>query len=425
MDTPVKFIKSIFVRILIILDIVFLLLLIIFNLNPSLNETIYSKGIYPILAWAVGVFTDLVSFSITELILIVFILVLIIRLILAIHKCIKRYRSFKNIFFHFLKQTFIVVSIVFVWFYFMWGFNYFRLPLESKVKALSIRKEVDEDLFYKVMNLTIDKANNLYTSSITRNNYSYKDLNETVNDAVAITIEEMDDIKLYPAKKMKVSLNNILEITNNLGVISPFFLESHFSKELIDAEFPFIMAHEKSHLFGYANETEANYIAFISCIKSKNKYLQYSAYSQILRYFLSQYQKECKEKYGDDEWEEKYKEVLLKIRKEVRDEYIQQKKRYEKYNTFLSQWMRSLYNVYLKINNIPEGIKAYSRVVKLILRSEEIEDLLEEWDESSMIKNYDAYLEEERESTFLQQKHGDDFIYNPYDDELKINNNSD
>ena len=52
------------------------------------------------------------------------------------------------------------------------------------------------------------------------------------------------------------------------GIYSPFTVEANINGEMPDMEKPFTACHELSHLRGYMNEGEANYIGWLACIGS-------------------------------------------------------------------------------------------------------------------------------------------------------------
>ena len=43
----------------------------------------------------------------------------------------------------------------------------------------------------------------------------------------------------------------------------PFLLETLLAPDLLDVERPFVIAHEWAHLAGYADESEANFVAWL------------------------------------------------------------------------------------------------------------------------------------------------------------------
>jgi hypothetical protein len=382
MDSPVRFIKSNLIRVLIALDLITIIMLVIFMFKPSFAESFYSRGIYPALTFIMGRFTDIVRVSISEVLLIGLLGVILIRLGIGIYRMIAGKKSFKNTFLHFLRQTFILASILFVWFYFMWGFNYYRLPLELKTKTISPETEINDQLFEETLQAMIERANRLYMSTISRSNRSYDQLEEKVDLAVSDAIQHIDNNKLNPATKSKVSITNILEFSATLGMISPFTLESHLSKELIGAEIPYIMAHEKTHLYGYANETEANYIAFVACMESDDNYFKYSAVSQVLRYFLAQY----RYRHTDEE----YEKLFSQLDRGIVNEYIKQRERARKRHNIFTEALNWIYDLYLKANNVSGGVMAYSRVTQMIMKSEKLNEYLDIVNED--ISDYDDFI---------------------------------
>src|SRR5262249_17772991 len=50
------------------------------------------------------------------------------------------------------------------------------------------------------------------------------------------------------------------------GMTVPFFLEVIVNPDVPSAERPFVVAHEWAHLAGYAAESEANFVAWLTCI---------------------------------------------------------------------------------------------------------------------------------------------------------------
>ena len=56
----------------------------------------------------------------------------------------------------------------------------------------------------------------------------------------------------------------------------PFFLETLLAPDLLDVERPFVIAHEWAHLAGYADESEANFVAWLTCRRGSPR-AQYSA----------------------------------------------------------------------------------------------------------------------------------------------------
>ena len=81
----------------------------------------------------------------------------------------------------------------------------------------------------------------------------------------------------YP--KPKPLLNAwILSVQKLSGVYSPFTVEANYNSAMTDYNIPFTACHELSHLKGFMQEQEANFIAFLAGITYDDPEFQYSSY---------------------------------------------------------------------------------------------------------------------------------------------------
>src|SRR5438477_2304290 len=51
------------------------------------------------------------------------------------------------------------------------------------------------------------------------------------------------------------------------GMTDPFFLETLIESDLLPIERPFVIAHEWGHLAGFADEGEANFAGWLTCVR--------------------------------------------------------------------------------------------------------------------------------------------------------------
>jgi hypothetical protein len=71
------------------------------------------------------------------------------------------------------------------------------------------------------------------------------------------------------------------EIMTRLGVSGlyfPFTGEPNYNADVPDFQLPFTMAHEMAHQRGVARESEANFVAYLVCISSRDPFVRYSGY---------------------------------------------------------------------------------------------------------------------------------------------------
>jgi hypothetical protein len=62
------------------------------------------------------------------------------------------------------------------------------------------------------------------------------------------------------------------------GIYSPFTGEPNYNADMPDFQLPFTMAHEMAHQRGVARESEANFVAYLVCIGSRDPFVRYSGY---------------------------------------------------------------------------------------------------------------------------------------------------
>ncbi len=61
------------------------------------------------------------------------------------------------------------------------------------------------------------------------------------------------------------------------GMVNPFALEVLVNPDLLPMERPFVFAHEWAHLAGYADESEASFVGFLTCLRA-GRAAEYSAW---------------------------------------------------------------------------------------------------------------------------------------------------
>jgi hypothetical protein len=68
------------------------------------------------------------------------------------------------------------------------------------------------------------------------------------------------------------------------GMTDPFFLETLVASDVLPFERPMVVAHEWSHLAGVNDEGEANFVAWIACVRStpSHRYARGCRYEEVL-----------------------------------------------------------------------------------------------------------------------------------------------
>ena len=332
-------------------SIPFLLALIVFLLVrlgvhfPGQVEQYYSRGIYPVIAGVFSMISGLISWSLWDSFWIGTVIWAVTGLVLVIIRRI----SIKLFFLRIFQSVAIFYSI----FYLTWGFNYFRPNIETRLGWNKV-KLYEED-FRNILDTLIVKTNETYTSFTTND---YNEIQRQLEDSYGQNSEMLGITWPYGSRNPKTILvSSYFAKSGVSGYFGPFFNEVHINHYQLPMDYPFILAHEKAHQFGIANEAEANITAFIVCTGSSDRRLQYSGYMHLLLYFLND------AFYMDD-----YETYLKKIDKFVLEDIVSRQKYYDKLrNRRLENFQNAANNVYLKSQNISKGIKNYNQVVGLMI----------------------------------------------------------
>lgn len=161
----------------------------------------------------------------------------------------------------------------------------------------------------------------------------------------------------YPYPK-PLLLSRILSVQQLTGIYSPFTVEANYNREMPRYNIPFTICHELSHLAGYMQEEEANFIAFLACSGSEDPYFRYSASLSAFVYAGNALAA------ADPEG---YRALYQTLPASVRQELSEEQEFWSRYESPVSDAADRLNDHYLKANGQSAGTKSYGQVVDLLL----------------------------------------------------------
>ena len=246
-----------------------------------------------------------------------------------------------------------ILSVAFILFYALWGFNYYRSDLNER---LGIEKQTpNTDLFTNELKILIDTTNADYC---TFDDFNISEIDSLVEDSYK-RLAPILKLK-YPQgkrKPKKITLSRFFAKAGISGYYGPFFNEVHINKHVLPVEYPFVLAHEKAHQFGITSEAEANFYAWLACVNSTKEQLRYSANLMVLRFFLYQGSRL-----------ENYQEIIKWVNDDVKEDYQKIRENWQKLrNEKVDKIASKVNDTYLKTNQIKKGIDDYNNVVQLVM----------------------------------------------------------
>ena len=318
--------------------------------NPNWVEAVYSNTVYPIVCEMQQVLFGSVSFSVGD----------VLYLMASILFCVWTFsiiRHFKRKFKTAWIDVLVLLSVVHFLFYCIWGLNYYRIPLYEK---LHYDTTYSEEALACTLEQLIVKVNTLHLQLVSQEDekvgspYGKKELVQKVASEFYF---DQDARIIQPVLKMSLwSLP--LTYMGYAGYVNPFTLEAQANKLLPELSLVTTSAHEMAHQLGYAPESEANFIAFLSCIQHSDPYIQFAGYTFALRYCYSDLYRSNPERATA---------LAACLHSGIVKNFNEMSSFWKRYENPLEPLFKSSYDAYLKANGQKAGIKSYNGMVGLVV----------------------------------------------------------
>ncbi|MDO3640585.1 DUF3810 domain-containing protein [Mucilaginibacter sp. L3T2-6] len=329
-------------------------LLILFAGYPQAVECYFSEGAYPIISTVLHPVLNIFPFSVGDIIYILAIGHLAYALIIFIKRLLKK--DFLTAGFRVLKLI-IKVQIAILVFYLFWGMNYFRPPAGERLNLRDTSYTTDK--LKAVTAMLIDSANatraRLTVHDMKQENDS---IYKTAIRAVCKLSSDSVGFRTYHPDIKSSLLTPLLNFIGTSGYFNPFTGEAQINYQMPVFNRPVVACHEMSHQMGYGPEDEADFAGFLAGINSNDKLLRYSAYHMAVDEFMHAL-------YYRDSLENK--KLRPRVSKAVHQDFVDERKYWMTYQGKLNVITGIFYDHYLKVNNQPQGLDTYNRMILLVM----------------------------------------------------------
>ncbi len=161
----------------------------------------------------------------------------------------------------------------------------------------------------------------------------------------------------YPLPKYLLN-SRLLSVQQLTGIYSPFTVEANYNREIPWYDLPFTMCHELSHLRGYMQEEEANFIAFLACIGSDNAYFRYAGYLSAWVY--------CGNALAAVD-PTAFSRIYSSLPEVARADLSYNNAFWDRFESPVAEAAEQMNDNYLKMNGQSQGVVSYDRVTELVL----------------------------------------------------------
>ena len=326
---------------------------------PETIEEFYSNGFYPIISKGLRITFGSLSFSFGDVIYGVLIFLLV-------KWIVKNRKGFlKNWKVNGLKFL-SILSIFYFFFHFLWGMNYYRIPLHEKLKINKEYELTDLEALTEKMILKSNELQVIITSdknSAVINPYTEKEIFEMAQNGYHKLPKDLKEFD-YHTKSIKQSLFSLpLSYMGFGGYLNPFTNEAQVNYLKPKYTTHFTTCHEMAHQTGIGSESECNFIGYLAAINNSDDYFQYAAYTTAVRY--------CFRNLEEIE-EGKSKLYLEKLNKGVLKNFDENEVFWKEYETPINTFFEYFYDNFLKANQQKDGLESYSKFIGLLIGYEKV-----------------------------------------------------
>ena len=324
-------------------------------LSATRVESWYSTGFYPLLQRSLTPVSNAVSFAFLDLVLVmvgVGVMVLVTRAVR---------RAWRTRTFSLLAGTaahlLAAAAAIYILFLVVWGFNYRRVHMPDRL--VLDRASPTSDQVVQLGLMAVGQMNSLYEAAHPQKAVVIPEWKEPALRSAFAEVQHAlsDGPPAEPGRLKRSLLGPYFRWTGVDGMVNPFGLEVIVNPDLLPFERPFIAAHEWGHLAGYADEAEANFIGWLTCIRA-------SAGDQYSGWFYLYWQIS-----GEVNGQERARLNAALADGPRRDinAVIARLRRGEIPALQQASWQ--VYDKYLKANRVEAGVRSYGEVVTLLLRA--------------------------------------------------------
>ena len=317
-------------------------------------ERWFSTGLYPWIQRIVTPASNLVPFAVFDLLLIASVCAVLVVLVRAAREALRTRHVGPLL--QGAGRIAAGAALGYLVFLLVWGFNYRRVPMSERLAVE--RAAPSTDAVARLGLDAVERMNALYADAHRAGWPEEQWRDDALRQAFATTQRLLADAPLAePGRLKRTLLGPYFRWTSMDGMVNPFGLEVLANPDLLPYERAFVAAHEWAHLAGYADESEANFVGWLTCIRASVP-AQYSGWLYLFWQVNGEVDAEVRQRLGDALTAGPRADVEAIIARLRRGQL---------------PWLRTagwaVYDQYLKANRVESGVRSYGAVVNLILRA--------------------------------------------------------
>jgi hypothetical protein len=251
-------------------------------------------------------------------------------------------------------RTVVATATVYLLFLLTWGLNYRRVPLERKLRFDA--GAVTPAAAHAAAQLAASRLNALYAAAHASHARDENSVDAALAGALSRATKELGASgTTVPARPKRTLLDLYFRPAAVAGMTDPFFLETLVETDLLSFERPFVIAHEWGHLAGFADEGEANFSGWLTCMRA-DEAAQYSGWLFLFDELANSLRRADRTDVVarlDAGPRADLRAIAARLARDVKPQVSE------------AGWR--VYDRYLKANRVEAGAASYAQVVRLVL----------------------------------------------------------
>ena len=329
---------------------------------PEFVERFYADGLYPIVRDVVGTLTGWTSYSLVEILGILFILGAIFGVYRSLRAVARKRRSLRNVAAHWASRVLGLTGLLYAVGMFAWGFNYYRQPflvtenLDGSAATVEELRAVCIDLAEQANALRLELAED--DEGVMRTEDG--DRAALRRGTVAFDVRGLEYAALRDGfvSQPKGLLLPVLPWLNISGVFFPYTGEPNVGMRQPVHDRLFSGCHEMAHQLGWAREEEANFAGYAACRRHPDADYRYAAAQGALKYAVIALHRIDPDASAA---------VRTTFGKGLERDWDASRRFWSRYDTFLGDAAMRVNDTYLKAQGQEEGIDSYGLMVELLV----------------------------------------------------------
>ncbi len=314
-------------------------------------ERVYSRGLYPIVQPRLTALSNSTPFAWFDALVVLTIGATVVMWTVRLrHRKAGIGRTLAGL----TVDTMAVGAVLYLWFLAAWGLNYQRQPLREQLDFHEDR--ITRDALRALAARTVDSLNALHRDAHAA---GWPELAATPAELGPAFVHAQRDLALpwtAQAGRPKRTLFDFYFTRVSIdGMTGPFFLETLTNGTLLPFERAATVAHEWSHLAGYGDESEANFVGWLVCMRGAAP-TQYSGWLSLYGTVVGALPRSDRD------------ELIARLEEGPRADLRAISDRIRRHAVpVASRAGYALYDRFLKANRVEAGVRSYGEVLRLLL----------------------------------------------------------